>query len=314
MARKHFPIVIISFRIIFSVVVFGIFILLSPEAYATENGLTEWPVGLQTIVPAILPKPGATEFDSYMQYYSTNRFNDSHGHSEISGFQINVFAMAQRIVHTWDKTLWGLNLSSGVILSENHQFVRAGGLSNQTTGIEFVYLTPLYLTYNTPTLSLLFGPSVYIPTGSYNANSLANASVGYDSYGQELAATWFPNRRWELSEETTITVNGTNDKTHYHSGSLLITDFGTNVMPFESKPRWWVGLGGSWADQFTNDTINGTRVGDGNRLDRFLAGPQLIYYLTPTTAIAFKWQHDFIAHNAASGDRFWFEFTIPLGA
>ncbi len=286
--------------------------LFGGQAQATEKGLTQWAQGVQTIVPAILPPPGDTEFYSYLQYYSADRFNDSHGDPAISDFKANIIGAAQRVVHTWKPTLGGWNLSSGVMLAEANVKLEAAGVRSNYTGLTYIYITPLYLTRNTKTLHLLAGPGVYLPLGPYNKNRLANSTNNYTSFGLEIAATWMPNERVEISNETNFTVNGTNPDTHYRSGTYMISDFGLNFAPIKN-PKWWAGVNGFYTKQFTDDTIRGAKVGDGFRLEHFAIGPQVMYYATPAVAYALKYQHEFIAHNGPQGDRFWFEVVVPLG-
>jgi hypothetical protein len=288
------------------------------DANAMENGVTQWPSGVQTVIPAILPAAGETAYFNYALYYNADSFKGGNGKDLIPGFDLSVAAEAPRIVHTWETKFGPLNMSSGVVLAGN--FVKVGEdaapgvhLEDSTFGLNFLYLTPLYLTYNTPTLHLLAGPSVFIPVGQFSAHDLANPTSNYYAFQQELAFTYFPMKTLEFSSLAVIDVNAENPATHYHSGDFFSIDWGIDWAPIASIPNLFFGIQGYYITQFTNDEINNVTVGpDGFRLQRAALGPQIIYYVTPKTGILAKYQHEFDTENGSEGDRFWFEFVTPV--
>ena len=95
------------------------------QAWAVENGNPQWPIGVQTIIPAILPAAGETAYYNYTLYYHADSFKDGNGKDLIPGFESHVLAEAPRIVHTWETKLGPLNMSSGVILVGNFVNVEA---------------------------------------------------------------------------------------------------------------------------------------------------------------------------------------------
>ena len=182
------------------------------QAQAVENGNPQWPVGVQTIIPAILPAAGETAYFNYTLYYHADNFKGANGNDLIPGFEANVLAEAPRIVHTWESKLGPLNMSTGAILVGNFVKVEADPvpgvhLEDSATGLNFLYFTPLYLTYNTPTLHLLYGPSAIIPAGPFSKHDLANPTNGYYSFHQEFAFTYFPKKTFEISSEAELTFN-----------------------------------------------------------------------------------------------------------
>ena len=295
------------------------FTVQSTGATAMENGATQWPSGVQTVIPAILPAPGETALYNYTLYYNADSFKDGHGNDLIPGFDLSVFAEAPRIVHTWKSKLGPLNISSAVVLAGNFLKVEQNPLpgvhlEDSTIGLNFLYLTPLYLTYNTSTLHAEFGPSVFIPVGRYDAKDLANPTVNYYAFQQELSVTYFPIKTLEFSTLAVIDINAENPDTHYHSGDFVSVDWGVNWAPFASVPNLFFGVGGYYLNQFTDDEINGVKVDpDGFRLKRIALGPQLVYYFSQKAGIAAKYQREFETENGPEGDRFWIQFVVPIG-
>jgi hypothetical protein len=287
-------------------------------AIAMENGTTQWPSGVQTVVPAILPAPGETALYNYSLYYHADSFKDGNGNDLVPGFDLSVAASAPRIVHTWRSKLGPLNMSSAAVLAGNYvkveQHAAPGvALDDSTFGLNFLYLTPIYLTYNTPSLHVEFGPSVFIPVGHYSESDLANPTVNYFAFQQEFSVTYFPVKTLEFSTLAVIDINAENPETDYRSGAFLSVDWGVNWAPIASIPNLFFGIGGYYIKQFTDDEIDGAKVGpDGFRLKRTALGPQLVYYFSPKTAIAAKYQREFGTENGPEGDRFWIQFVTPI--
>lgn len=293
-------------------------IVCHPDANAMENGNTQWPSGVQTVIPAILPAAGETAYYSYNLYYHADSFKDGKGNDSIPGFDLSVIADAGRVVHTWKMKLGPLNMSSAAVLAGNFVEVELDAapgvhLKDSTFGLNFLYLTPLYLTFNTPKLHLEFGPSLFIPVGHFNARDLANPTVNYYAFQQELSFTYFPTKTLEFSSLAVIDINAENPDTDYHSGDFFSVDWGINWAPFASISNLFFGVGGYYVNQFTDDEINGVKVApDGFRLKRIALGPQLVYYFSPKAGIAVKYQREFETENGPEGDRFWVQFVVPI--
>jgi hypothetical protein len=289
------------------------------EGRAVENGNPQWPIGVQTIIPAVLPAAGETAYFNYTLYYHADSFKDANGNDLISGFEANVLAEAPRIVHTWEAKLGPFNMSTGAILVGNFVKVEADPmpgvhLEDSTTGLNFLYLTPLYLTYNTPTLHLLYGPSAIIPVGNFSKHDLANPTNNYYSFHQEFAFTYFPKKTLEISAEAGLTFNAENPDTNYQSGATFDIDWGVNWAPIASMPNLFFGIQGFYVTQFTDDQINDVTVQPGGfRLEKIALGPQLIYYFSPKAGICAKYQREFETENGPEGDRYWVQFVFPIG-
>jgi len=288
-------------------------------AIAVENGVSQWPGGVLTVAPAILPAAGETAYYNYTLYYHADSFKDRNGNDFIPGFDLSVFADAGRIAHTWKAKLGSLNMSSAVILAGDFVKVQQDAapgihLEDSTFGLNFLYLTPLYLTYNTPTLHLGFGPSVFIPVGHFDSDDLANPTTNYYSFQPEFAVTYFPMKTLEFSALVAIDFNAKNPATNYHSGATFNVDWGTNWAPIASMPQLFFGIQGFYITQFADDQINNVTVGpDGFRLEKVGLGPQVVYYFGPKAGIAAKYQREFETENGPEGDRFWIQFVTPAG-
>ncbi|WCE09747.1 SphA family protein [Pseudomonas sp. JBR1] len=287
--------------------------LMSSAAYATENGDTTWPLGVQTVVPALVPAPGETSFYSYTVYYHADKTVDGKGHSAVPGFKLDNYVQALRVVHTWDlQTDFGLRLSSGVIGNGGHVKVEASGKSASDTGMRQAYITPLNISYSpSANLNLTGGLSLFTPLGNYDKNSLANASPNYRTYVAEFAATWFPSQNWEISIAPTFSFNERNKDTGYKSGDVMNIDYGVGYR-FASMPKLQVGLAGYYTDQYSDDDLSGQVLPSGNRLKKLAVGPQLLYNFDEKSGVALKWLHEAEVENGPQGHSIWLQAAIPL--
>ncbi|MCW8277805.1 transporter [Pseudomonas sp. PCH199] len=296
-------------RLLFAVLLCGQVSL----SIASENGGTNWPLGVNTVVPAILPPPGGTELYNYTAFYSADSFRGNDGKSSLPDFKLSVAVEALRMVHTWGyQTDSGVKFSTGAILSGGRNTLEVAGLKDHKSGLNQLYFTPLYLTWSpTPELFLLTGFSAFIPMGNYDKKSIINTTSNYASYVQEFGLTWLPSPAWELSISPTVSFNQKNNDTDYKSGNIFDLDYNAGYrLPF--NPKWQVGIAGHYTKQFSDDQINGNDVAGGNRLSKFSIGPQAVYYFDPATALVFKILTETSVKNGPKGNSFWFEFALPL--
>ena len=71
-------------------------LLAGSRAEAGEGGIAHYPTGTNTIVPALMPQPGASIWLNYITYYTADRFNNSKGDSVIPGYKLDAVAEAAR--------------------------------------------------------------------------------------------------------------------------------------------------------------------------------------------------------------------------
>jgi hypothetical protein len=284
--------------------------IVSTVAHATENGLSHYPVGVNTIANGILPPPGKLGFYNYMQDYDANSFLGNDGNRIIPGFHANVAVVAPRILYTWPITLGPFHITSGIIPTFLNVDVSAAGRHGHAVGLGDITLEPFHLSYWSPSHNLFvyFGPDIWIPTGKYNRNSLANTGLNYYSVSPNFNITYYPSSRWEISTSIAPEFNTTNRETNYHSGSDITIDAGIGYRPIESIPKLKIAVQGFFYRQFSGDSVSGQEVDGGFKGRAIGLGPQLSYDIGHG-GIALKFQREFDVRNRSSGNRIWFEFA-----
>ncbi len=286
--------------------------LVAPSVEATENGQTSYPVGVNTVLNGVLPPPGETQFYNYTLYYDAGKFAGPHGESLIPGFQLNAFIDAPRVVHTWGTTFGPFTLSSGVIVPLVHARVDTPGGSGKRTGLGDIILEPLFINYSNPSRSF-FGyltTEISVPTGSYSANRVANTGRNVYAFMPQVSTTWFPTPAVEISTTTLVEVSLRNPATGYQSGAIAELEY---LVGYSLNSKLQLGIQGFLLKQFTDDDVNGTRVGeDGFRGQAVAIGPQLRYMWSHAAGIVFKYQREFAVRNRPQGNKFWMELCFPL--
>lgn len=295
-----------------ALLVVGLSSVHSIAAAAENGGFGPYGVGAQTLASGILAPQGATVQYGYLAYYSASKFVDDNGHSAIPGFEVNVAVEATMTRHTWDFTYGGFTFGSALIQEAAHVDVEAAGTSDSARGPVFVNIQPLAIGRHMGDWHVLTATHLLFPLGSYDRNALANSANNYFTFTQELSVTWIPTAKWMLDLSSNISINRRNPKTDYRSGDLVDFTWGANYRPFESDPRWQVGVSGIYHYQYQDDEVKGKEVPGGFRLRKFNAGPQLGFWLTPAAAVVLKWHKEWEVRNGPQGDVFWLQAAFPI--
>ena len=288
--------------------------LCATPALATENGLTEYPIGVNTVWPGLLPRPGDTYFFDYTQYYDAQALAGPNGENAAPGFHADIGVTALRLLHTWKLPVGPFTVTSGIVTPILSSDLHVAGLSGNAFGLLDLTLQPVYLGYVNPahTLFTYFGIDIFLPTGDYDARSLVNLGNNYYTYSPNGAVTWFASRRFQLSLEVQAEAHTLNETTRYQSGDTINFDGSAEYVPFPTMPKVHLGIQGFYFQQLTDDSLRGARYLDGYRGRAFAIGPQVRYDYWEGGAIALKWQHEFDVENRTRGDRIWLEFAVPI--
>jgi hypothetical protein len=290
----------------------GLFLLMfAAPATAGEGGSTYFAHGAQTVYAAFLPGPGHTQFYGYTQFYDGGSLRDAQG-ERIPGIQVQAFALAPRVMHTFEKSLWGFKVSAGAFAVLLHVGVQTPQGEQFNNGPNGYGLEPIYLTRSFGNLHVMLGTVLYAPWGSYDADSAANSTL--NRYGGALnsALTWTPSPRWDLSLNLGHEFKGRNRETEYRDGAQSGATFGIGHRPF-ADTRWDLGVSGYYTVQVEDDHQAGKVVED-RRLRKLAVGPKLGFWVTPATAVFLQWHKEFEVRNAARGEAAWLMFAFPLGA
>ncbi|MFM0281286.1 transporter [Paraburkholderia sediminicola] len=281
-------------------------------ASATENGQQSYPIGVETVLNAIVPEPGGTQFYNYMSFYLSDRLIGENGTSLVPTFKANVLVDAPRVMHTWGSTLGPITLSSGFVIPIIHAETSLPTGSGDRWGFGDLVVHGLTAGYATSggRLFSAFAFDFALPTGSFSKTSIANTGLNSYAFIPNFKVTAFPFRDWEFSSTVGYEINSPNHADGYHSGNLIFLEW---VAGYSVLPRLQLAVQGYALQQITNDTQNGVAVdGNGFRGRTIAIGPQVRFNFSADSGVVFKWQHEFSVRNRPEGDELWVEFSFPL--
>lgn len=144
--------------------------------------------------------------------------------------------------------------------------------------------------------------SIFIPTGGYNADNLANVGRNYWSFDTSLAMTWLDSKTGtEISVTPGIMFNTRNTATDYKSGNEFHVDFAVNKF---LSPDFAMGLHGYYYRQLSGDSGSGAVLG-GFEGESFGIGPAFLWLPKAgkgKLSVSAKWLHDLRQTNRMHGD------------
>lgn len=290
-----------------------IVIVLLSSASATENGASVFPVGVETVMTGIQPRPGQTMFYEYTCFYEANETDNSRGQKEPINFKLRVFATSIKINHTWGVRIFGGHLNTYVAIPEVYQQLHIPNGKFSKYAIGNVDLVPFAVNYHKGIAHWYYEADVFLPGASYSKNDVLNIGQHNFAGGPVFGITLLPNNgKTEVSVRGTYLVNGYDKDTRYHSGNEFFTEF--NADQSISK-KVALGINGAFYQQTTSDHQNGLSVnGDGYRGRDLQIGPQVRFPLGHHGGFAFKYYRDTLVQNKPRGNAFWFQIAVPFKA
>lgn len=275
------------------------------NVFATEGGGGAYPNGAEDFMAGAVPPPG-TYFLDYLTYYKADKFKDGSGNS--SPFDLKATVNVFRLLHVTNYKILGGFWGMHIFVPIANVDVTVPGRSQSKTGLGDIIVDPFILSWHWKNFHLVTGLDIYIPTGEYDKNNLANLGRNYWTFEPLVGFTFLSDSGFEVSSKFMYDFNTKNDDTEYKSGQEFHFDY-TIAQKFGN---FSVGLGGYYYKQMTNDKLNGVKVDpDGFKGQVFAFGPQVKYDYKNMSFIL-KYQTETSVENRPEGDKFWFKFVYAF--
>jgi hypothetical protein len=286
------------------------------DVHATEGGGGAYPNGAEDFMSGAVPPPGFYVIN-YFDYYSADKFANKDGNNGIPGFKLNVTADVLRFIHISDKQilggLWGFHLFLPFMNVDVKTDTPLG--NDSKFGLGDIIIDPFILSWHGKNWHAATGLDIYIPTGSYNKNDLANVGRNYWTFEPIIAGTYMTDNGFEVSAKLMYDFNTRNDDaskltppgtTNYLSGQEFHLDYtlAKKINDFS------FGLSGYYYQQTTDDEANGVTVPD-NKGRVVALGPALKYDYK-NMSFSLKYQFETAAENRPEGDNLWFKFIYAF--
>ncbi len=274
------------------------------KAWATEGGGGAYPNGAEDFMAGAVPPPG-TYFINYFTYYTAGAFKDNEGNDAIPDFDLKVIANTFRILHVTKMEVLGANWGFHAFLPIVNVDVILPVGSESKTGVGDIIIDPFILAWHLEHLHFVAAMDIYMPTGSYDKDRLANIGRNYWTFEPIFAFTYLSKSGFEVSAKLMYDFNTKNEDTDYKSGQEFHFDYTLGMKLKEIS----FGVGGYFYQQVTKDEINGQTIEpNGNKGRAFAVGPQIKYDYKNMSFIL-KYQKEMFVENRPEGDKLWFKFV-----
>lgn len=276
-------------------------------ASSTELGGGAYPNGAEDFMAGAVPPPG-TYFLNYLTHYWANDFKDGSGNDSIPGFKLRATANVFRFLHVTNTKILGGNWAMHVFIPIVNVDLTLPVGSKSRTGLGDIIVDPIILSWHSKNWHFAAGLDIYIPTGDYDKNRLANTGRNYWTFEPVFAFSYLSDEGFDLSMKFMYDINTKNQDTDYLSGQEFHFDYTIG----KKFGNWSLGVGGYFYKQITNDKINGVKVGtDGNKGQAIALGPQ-VKYDYKNMSFTLKYQKEFEVKNKPEGDKLWFKFVYAF--
>jgi len=264
---------------------------------ATENGASVYPVGVETVMPGMMPPPHGTMFYEYNAFVSANQTDDVNGKAVPVEFKLRVTALAFKVVHNWGLNLLGGTVESNIAIPfvDQELHIIPGKFTKIAVGN--VALSPLGIRYVRGRWHFFYEGDVWLP-GTGRAGSPTDfLNIGQNNYSAgPVGGFTYLRGKEEISSKLQCIINLEDTATHYHSGNEFTWEF--DGMHGITK-KIAVGVNGFYYQQTSDDTLSNVLANNGNRGRDLGIGPEVRFNLITHGGFAVKYLRDTLVENRA---------------
>ena len=258
--------------------------------------------GVLGIKAATLP-PTGFHYTMFNVFYQSDSMLNADGDELPIGFDLNVYAMANRFTYMTEKTFLGARYGFNVIIPFINTDIKidAMGVNESTFGLGDVCVEPILLTWNTPRWDVTIAAGAYAPTGEDDDPS--SPGKGYWSFMETLGATYYFDdaKTLSISALTRWIQNTEDDDTKITDGASMVAEYGiAKSFPISKDLILTAGLVGYSYAQLSDDS--GTGASDDNFKGNAF-GPELhiIFFKPFPIQISLRHQFEYGVESGTEG-------------
>ena len=259
-----------------------------------------YPAGAEGLKAASLPPPGKY-LKWYNFYYTSRKLTGPTGSRVNTDFELDVFATAPRLIWMTDRKLFGADYGVDILIPYLQVDVKAGGTHNSASGVGDIFFEPAVLGWHGDDWDIGAAVGLWVPTGEFEVNSLANVGKDFWTTMLTLGATGYIDREktWSVSALGRYEINSKKSEIAVQPGDDFHIEWGVGKTV---SSNWTVGLTAYTHWQVTDDR-GGAVTWDPGVHDRFGSlGPEISYASDDSTCfIALRYQREFAAVDRPEG-------------
>ncbi|MHC4954268.1 MAG: SphA family protein [Planctomycetota bacterium] len=250
---------------------FALLLLFTPLASAQETN--RYPLGSEGLRAGSLPPPGLY-VKTYAQYYGAGLIKDSEGDSLPGDFDLDVWAVAPRIIYITPWKILGGTYGFDVlipIVSSSIDFEIAQ-LDESEFGLADIFIEPISLGWRKERWDWGVAYGVFAPTGDNDPRNPASLGKGYWSHLFTAGATWYIDKEktWTASILARYEIHSDKDDVDLRPGDDFMFEWGVGKRIGKAVE---VGVVGYAVWQVTEDSGDDARP-DMTRDRVFALGPE----------------------------------------
>ena len=296
----------------------------SPLVLATEGGVGRPITGQQVISNAgvIPPAPGWV-----MSLTSIWYDGDLRGNAQVpivgalsTGLDMKVSYTMANFTRVWDTGKGSWNYASAIGVPVQYTDVTASitgprgrTLGREDTGTQFadMLVTPIAAGYHFDEVNhLSLSLPIYVPTGAYNDNRLANPGQNNYTFMPTVAFTHLDGKGGEFTLSGGLEFYTENNATDYKNGDIFTLDA---LWTHGFGNGWNAGLVAGYIQQITDDSGSGSTTGFRGR--SVGAGPSVGWngkFADAQASVSARWVPEFDTKNRPEGNGFNINLTLAF--
>ena len=252
------------------------FVMMGSAALA---GSGHYVSGVEGIKAATLP-PEGIYWRMYNVLYTADDLRDKNGKEVDVDFDVNVYALVNRLVYSSGIELLGANLVADICVPLVYTDIsmKAGGMTlfdDNEFGLGDILIEPAILAWHGPRYDAALGVGVYLPTGSFDADEPASPGKGFWTGMLTAGATFYFDeaKTWSISALSRYEIHSEQEDTDITYGNDFHFEWGLGKTLAKT---WDVGLAGYCRWQLTDDSGPGTT---NDREEAYAIGPEVSVFM-----------------------------------
>ena len=252
------------------------FVMMGSAALA---GSGHYVSGVEGIKAATLP-PEGIYWRMYNVLYTADDLRDKNGKEVDVDFDVNVYALVNRLVYSSGIELLGANLVADICVPLVYTDIsmKAGGMTlfdDNEFGLGDILIEPAILSWHGPRYDAALGVGVYLPTGSFDADEPASPGKGFWTGMLTAGATFYFDeaKTWSISALSRYEIHSEQEDTDITYGNDFHFEWGLGKTLAKT---WDVGLAGYCRWQLTDDSGPGTT---NDREEAYAIGPEVSVFM-----------------------------------
>lgn len=230
---------------------------------------------------------------------------------------VNVYLNIPSVLWVPGLNILGATYAAAIVepyVQQNLDLTGLGAGKETSQGMFNTIIVPIVLSWNMHPFFISTGLGIYANDGYTVQQTVGGAHIlgagdianDYWTFEPDVAVSWLQSG-WNLTAKAVVDANTKDTWTNYQSGDVFYLDFTASY----AWGKWTFGAGGNWTQQFTNDTVAGTSVPTGHKVERVLLGPLIGYNFGPAELNA-KYLKSVSSENIGASDFTYFGVSFPF--